>query len=111
MAAARSAPVRVGCAGWSLMSRHAAHFPREGSHLQRYAAVFDAVEINSSFYRPHQGKSYAAWAAAVPAGFRFAVKLPKAFSHDARLAVTPRALRDFLGPVQELGDRLGPLLL
>jgi uncharacterized protein YecE (DUF72 family) len=102
---------RVGCAGWSLLSRHAAHFPREGSHLQRYAAVFDAVEINSSFYRPHQGKTYAGWAASVGADFQFAVKMPKAFSHDARLKVPVAQLRAFLDPVRELGDRLGPLLL
>jgi uncharacterized protein YecE (DUF72 family) len=103
--------VRIGCAGWSLLSRYGDLFAREGSHLERYASVFDAVEINSSFYRPHQGKTYAAWANAVPAGFRFAVKMPKAFSHDARLAVRASALRDFIGPVHELGDRLGPLLL
>jgi uncharacterized protein YecE (DUF72 family) len=103
--------LRVGCAGWSILARHAAHFPDAGSHLQRYAAVFDAVEINSSFYRPHQASTYAAWAAAVPARLRFAVKMPRAFSHDARLAVDARALRGFLDPVRELGDRLGPLLL
>jgi uncharacterized protein YecE (DUF72 family) len=101
----------VGCAGWSILGRHAAHFPRDGSHLQRYAAVFDAAEINSSFYRPHQAKTYAAWAASVPSHFRFAVKMPRAFSHDARLEVDARALRGFLEPVRALGDRLGPLLL
>ena len=103
--------IRVGCAGWSILSRHAAFFPAEGSHLQRYAAVFDAVEVNSSFYRPHRAATWAAWGAAVPAAFRFAVKMPRDFSHDARLHVTARALRDFLDPVHELGPRLGPLLL
>jgi uncharacterized protein YecE (DUF72 family) len=103
--------LRIGCAGWSILSRHAAHFPREGSHLQRYAARLDAVEINSSFYRPHQAKTYAAWAASVPDDFRFAVKMPRGFSHDARLDTTTAALRAFLAPVQALGDRLGPLLL
>ena len=37
----------VGCAGWSLGSKDFAAFPAEGSHLERYAAVFPAVEINS----------------------------------------------------------------
>jgi uncharacterized protein YecE (DUF72 family) len=103
--------LRVGCAGWSILGRHAAHFPREGSHLQRYAAVFDAAEINSSFYRPHQEKTYAGWAAQVPAGFRFSVKIPRDFSHDARLVVATAPLRTFLAPLAGLGDRLGPLLL
>jgi uncharacterized protein YecE (DUF72 family) len=103
--------LRVGCAGWSILSRHARYFPREGSHLQRYAAVFEAVEINSSFYRPHRAETWATWGNAVPAAFRFAVKMPRDFSHDARLSVPVHALRDFLEPVRELGDRLGPLLL
>lgn len=102
--------IRVGCAGWSILARHAAHFPGAGSHLRRYAPVFVAVETNSSFYRPHQAATWAAWATAVPARFRFAVKMPRAFSHDARLAVDARALRGFLDPVGEPGDRLGPLL-
>jgi uncharacterized protein YecE (DUF72 family) len=103
--------IRIGCAGWSILSRHAGYFPAEGSHLQRYAAVFDAVEINSSFYRPHRAATWAAWGAAVPATFRFAVKMPRAFSHDGRLHVDARALRAFLDPLRELGPRLGPLLL
>jgi uncharacterized protein YecE (DUF72 family) len=37
----------VGCAGWSIPKEHASLFPPEGSHLERYAARFPAVEINS----------------------------------------------------------------
>ena len=44
---------RIGCAGWSILSRHAALFGEGDSHLARYATRFNAVEINSSFYRPH----------------------------------------------------------
>jgi uncharacterized protein YecE (DUF72 family) len=103
--------IRVGCAGWSILTRHARWFPAEGSHLQRYAAVFDAVEVNSSFYRPHRAETWAAWGAAVPKHFRFAVKMPRAMSHDARLEVGVAPLRAFLEPVSALGARLGPLLL
>jgi uncharacterized protein YecE (DUF72 family) len=35
----------IGTAGWSLASRHAGHFPGEGSALQLYAARFNGVEI------------------------------------------------------------------
>src|SRR6188768_857106 len=77
--------IRIGTAGWSLYKPPAGRFPGTGSHLERYAAMFDAVEINSSFYRPHKPETYARWAASVPAGFRFAVKLPKAITHERRL--------------------------
>jgi uncharacterized protein YecE (DUF72 family) len=40
-------------------------FPSEGSYLERYAARFSAVEINSSFYRLHRRTVYERWAASV----------------------------------------------
>jgi uncharacterized protein YecE (DUF72 family) len=66
--------IRIGTAGWSF-PRTLEDFPAEGTGLERYAAVFNGVEINSSFYRPHQRKTYERWAASTPAGFRFAVKV------------------------------------
>ena len=65
--------IRIGCAGWSVLSRHRALFGTEGSHLARYATRFDAVEINSSFYRPHRRATYERWAASVPDAFRFSL--------------------------------------
>ncbi len=81
------------------------------SVLARYATRFDAVEINSSFYRPHLPNTYARWAASVPAHFRFSVKLPKTITHDARLAGVSELLTRFVGEVTGLGDKLGPLLV
>jgi uncharacterized protein YecE (DUF72 family) len=102
---------RIGCAGWSLPRSAAASFPAAGSHLARYAAVFSAVEINSSFYRSHRRETYARWAAAVPAGFRFSVKLPKEITHTLRLKACARPLRQFLSEIDGLGSRLGCVLI
>jgi uncharacterized protein YecE (DUF72 family) len=107
----QGSPIRVGCTGWSLPAAMAEEFPGEGSHLARYARRFGAVEISSSFYRHHLPRTYARWAAMVPADFRFAVKLPRAVTHEARLGPAGRpALARFLAEVAELGDQLGPLL-
>ena len=103
--------VYVGCAGWSVPKEHAAHFPADGSHLERYAGTFPAVEINTSFYRPHQPKTYDRWAASVPAGFRFAVKVPRVLTHERRLADPGEALEAFLAEAWSLGEKLGPLLV
>jgi uncharacterized protein YecE (DUF72 family) len=103
--------IRVGCAGWAIPAAHAARFPADGTHLARYAARLPAVEINSSFYRPHRPATYAKWAAAVPADFRFAVKVPRAATHERRLADAGDVLDRFLGEATQLGDRLGPLLV
>jgi uncharacterized protein YecE (DUF72 family) len=103
--------VRIGIAGWSIPSALASRFPEGNSHLERYAQRFNCVEINSSFYRPHRPATYRRWAASVPAAFRFAVKMPRAISHEARLHDCEPALRIFLGQVDELEMKLGCLLL
>ena len=101
------APPRIGTAGWSVPSG----FGDGGSQLQRYAARFSCVEINSSFYRPHRPQTYARWAASVPAGFRFAVKAPRTITHDARLREPRALLQPFLEEIGALGATLGPLLI
>ncbi len=107
----RAPTIRIGTAGWSIPGAVAGRFPAEGSGLQRYAARFTAAEINSSFYRPHRPQTYARWAAATPEGFRFALKLPKAITHEARLAEAGERLAQFRAEASALGDRLGPLLI
>ena len=101
----------IGTAGWSLSSAAASHFPLDGSHLQRYAQVLDCVEINSSFYRPHQGATYARWAASVPEHFRFSVKLPRSITHERRLRDGETELDRFALEVGELGSKLGCVLV
>lgn len=86
-------------------------FPDEGNQLQRYAARFSAVEINTSFYRPHQPQTYERWAAAVPAAFRFAVKLPQHITHELALRAVARPLDRFLDEAGALGRKLGALLV
>jgi uncharacterized protein YecE (DUF72 family) len=100
----------IGCAGWSLPGTVKTRFPEEGSHLQRYAAVFPAVEINSSFYRPHKPDTYARWRDSVPDAFRFSAKVPKAITHEQRLRDVDGLLERFIAEVGNLGRNLGCLL-
>jgi len=111
MAESRAGMLRVGTAGWGLPRQWRDRFASEGSYLERYAARFNAVEINSSFYRPHRRAVYERWAASVPPEFRFAVKLPRAITHDQRLVACDVLLEVFLEEVRGLGERLGPLLM
>lgn len=103
--------MRIGTAGWAVPRRVADAFPLDGTGLQRYAARFDAAEINTSFYRPHKPATYARWAESVPEGFRFAVKVPKAITHEHKLAGTEALFDDFLASIGPLGRKLGPLLV
>jgi uncharacterized protein YecE (DUF72 family) len=103
-------PIRIGCAGWTIPRQHASLFPSLGSHLERYAQCLTAVEINSSFYRPHRRATYNRWAALATTGFAFAVKAPKLITHELRLVGASGALETFLEEASGLGDKLGPLL-
>jgi uncharacterized protein YecE (DUF72 family) len=106
----------LGTAGWTVPKQHAPLFtaPVEGtkpSHLERYATRLCCVEINSSFYRPHRQATWERWAQTTPAHFRFAVKMPKAVTHTAKLVNTGSAMLEFFDAVCGLGIKLGPVLV
>jgi uncharacterized protein YecE (DUF72 family) len=102
----------IGTAGWSIPGIHAQHFATEGSHLIRYAGKLNCAEINSCFYREHKPETYRKWAAAVPDGFRFAVKAPRSITHEGKLRVQGEdALKRFLEQTGALGEKRGPVLL
>ncbi|HVF40600.1 MAG TPA: DUF72 domain-containing protein [Gemmatimonadaceae bacterium] len=100
----------IGCAGWTL-GRSKESFPAEGSVLQRYATVFNSVEITSSFYRSHKLATYERWASTVPEHFRFSVKLPKEITHERRFADSEAPLDSFLGEIAALGGKLACILV
>ncbi|TYL85661.1 DUF72 domain-containing protein [Bradyrhizobium rifense] len=54
----------------------AVSLPRADRRLTSYASILNAVEINSSFYRPHS-TTYERWASATPNDFPFSVKVPR----------------------------------
>ncbi|MBW3616940.1 MAG: DUF72 domain-containing protein [Proteobacteria bacterium] len=103
--------VRIGTAGWSIPRRVADAFPAEGTGLERYAARFQAAEINSTFYRSHRPGTFQRWAASTPDAFRFAAKLPKAITHQRRLVEAEELVAAFLAELGPLGGKLGPILV
>src|SRR4051812_35876093 len=101
----------IGCAGWAIRREHSERFAHVGSHLQRYATLFNCVEINSCFYRPHRFSTYGRWAASVPDKFQFAVKLPKVITHELKLADVSEPLKRFLAETSGFGTKQGPILV
>ncbi|MBZ9709973.1 DUF72 domain-containing protein [Mesorhizobium sp. ESP7-2] len=102
----------IGTAGWGIPTRCKNDFPQPGSHLERYARHFPVVEIDTSFYKPHRRETYERWARAVPEHFRFAVKVPKAITHERRLVdCGDDLLESFLRQVEGLGAKLSVLLV
>lgn len=101
----------VGTAGWSISHNSGVALPESGTGLTKYASLFGATEINSTFYRRHRASTFERWRASVPEGFRFSVKLPRSITHEAGLASPGEALREFFDDVRPLGDKLGPILV
>lgn len=107
--------VRVGTSGWGYDDWRGGFYSRSTEprdYLKSYARVFDAVEVNSSFYGSSSRERFAQWADVTPAGFVFAVKVPDTITHDARLRDVAPLVAQFLADVEPLAARgkLGPLL-
>jgi uncharacterized protein YecE (DUF72 family) len=112
VAKAKPSPIiRIGTAGWAVPKIHASACAPTGTHLEKYSGVLNAVEINSTFYRPHQAKTFERWAAVTPEDFRFAIKLAKSITHEAKLTRSGALLAAFFDNVRPLGEKLGPVLV
>lgn len=103
--------IRIGCAGWTLPADLQQSFPPGASHLHRYAQVFNASEINSSFHRPHRPATYERWAGSVGPDFAFSAKLPKTITHETRLMRPEAALDAFIAEASGLGAQLQCVLV
>jgi uncharacterized protein YecE (DUF72 family) len=101
----------IGTAGWSIPRVSAPYFDCTGTHLQRYAAILTAAEINSSFHGSHHLETYSKWASATPRQFRFAIKLPRIITHDQQLLRVRAPLERFLKESSGLKSKRGPLLI
>lgn len=110
-AAAPARAIYIGTAGWGVAHRYAASFGGTGSHLERYARVLSASEINSSAYRAHRFETYVRWRQSVPADFRFSIKLPQTLTHNHALEADSAALDRFARESSGLGPKLAILLV
>jgi uncharacterized protein YecE (DUF72 family) len=108
---ARQGAIFIGTAGWSIPRASAQRCPDAGTHLERYARVFNCAEINSSFYRSHHAATYARWAESTGGCFRFAVKVPRVITHEQKLRRARAPLERFLTETAGLDARRGPLLV
>lgn len=81
------------------------------SHLVHYSKCFNAVEINSSFYRPHRRPTYERWRDMTPPGFRFSVKMPRSVTHECALRRCRSELGQFVHEISGLDQKLAVILV
>src|SRR5215210_6529336 len=112
-----SEAARIGCQGWNYddwVTPAAApapvfypHGTRTANMLELYARAFDTVEVDSTFYAVPPAATIDQWARRTPAGFTFALKLPRAITHEAGLgAAGAETLREFTTVAARLDDKL-----
>jgi uncharacterized protein YecE (DUF72 family) len=106
-----SASIHIGTAGWNIPAAARDRFGCEGTALERYGRVLHCVEINSTFYRSHQRKTYERWAASVPDDFAFSVKMPKQITHVRKLIDCAPELQAFVEETAALGGKREVLLV
>lgn len=105
--------VRVGTSGWEYRHWRAVFYPRDlpvDRWLEHYAARFDTVELNNSFYRLPKAETFAAWGRRLPDGFCMAVKASNYLTHRRRLREPAEALERLWNRARRLGDHLGSIL-
>jgi uncharacterized protein YecE (DUF72 family) len=107
--------LRIGCSGWNYGDWREAFYPKGLSPrhwLEHYAAVFDTVEVNATFYRLARESAVARWVQQTPGDFVFAVKASRYLTHIRRLRDIDTGIERFYAPLRPLQDagRLGPVL-
>ena len=104
----------VGCSGWNYGDWRGLVYPADlpaDQWLKRYATWFDSVELNTTFYRLPDPKTFCSWAEQVPGHFEFAVKLGAFGSHRKKLRDPTSWLPNHVDRVRLLGPHLGPNLV
>jgi uncharacterized protein YecE (DUF72 family) len=106
--------VWIGTSGWQYDDWRGRFYPRTApvrSWLEEYAHGFAIVESNNAFYRLPERQTFEAWADRTPDDFLMTVKVSRYLTHIRRLREPHEPVRRFLGRVEGLGAKLGPVLL
>src|SRR5579872_6280542 len=104
----------IGTSGLVLPVPNKAALPpafRDQPRLAYYATLFNSLEINSSFYKVPMPVTFEKWAAIVPDGFRFTVKLGRHITHEKGLAFNSKSVDTFMAAADRLGAKKGCMLI
>ncbi len=108
------ARIRIGTSGFAYAHWKGDFYPADlptRRWFEHYAAHFDSVELNNTFYRLPNSQTFRNWRLRAPAGFCFAVKFSRYGSHVKRLMAPVPIIRRFLSQARHLRPSLGPILV
>src|SRR5437764_13461930 len=108
------ARLRFRCSGAPDHDRVGPFYPRDpkpGDYLKLYSRVFNAVEIDSTYYRTPSPLMVASWRKITPEAFVFTAKFPRKIPHELKLRDSLAQLERYYKSISELREKLGPLLI
>lgn len=111
---AKMSEIRIGTSGWSYDHWDGVCYPHGTPPAKRrdyYAARFDTVELNASFYRWPRDTTFAGWRRRLPPGFALSVKAPRGLTHAKKLYAPEVWIERIVRCWHELGDRRAVLLV
>jgi uncharacterized protein YecE (DUF72 family) len=106
--------VFVGCAKWGRKDWIGKVYPpgtKEEDFLSHYAQLFNAIELNATFYKIPSFKQTQEWKSKVGKNFLFSPKISNSISHIHRLKDTAERVDRFLQGIAGFGENLGPVFL
>jgi uncharacterized protein YecE (DUF72 family) len=103
----------LGTSGFTYRDWRGAFYPKgvkREEYLAFYSKHYNAVEVNSTFYRPFPEHIYERWRDQTPPEFRFVLKAPRTITHDKGLIDVAADIREFVGSAAPLGEKLAAVL-
>ena len=104
----------LGCPVWSFKGWVGNFYPagtKSTDFLREYAKRVTTIEGNTTFYAVPSKQTLEKWVDQTPETFRFCPKVPKAISHEGKLADMVDRANGFIDVMRQLGTRLGPMFL
>jgi len=105
--------IRVGTSGWYYEHWRDRFYPPDlpkSRWFQHYAAHFDTVELNNTFYHLPRPQTVERWRQLAPSGFIYAVKANRYITHIKKIKDVAQEIKRFFDVVGLFGNRLGPVL-
>jgi len=111
---ARPALAHVGTSSWQFEGWRGVFYPDKtppSAWLAYYVTQFDTVEVNTSFYALPRASTVVDWVETAPEGFSFALKAPRAITHEKKLRGAQAETLAFVDVLRSLGGAAAPALL
>ncbi len=109
-----SSRIRIGIGGWTFAPWRDNFYPKGLSQAKELAYAsrqLRTIEINGTFYRTQNAKTFANWAEQTPDDFVFSVKAHRLTTHRKALGEARDSVEMFLGSgILALAEKLGPIV-